>query len=131
MLNNVNIAGRITKDIELRQTGSGTSVCSFSIACERDFKNQSGEKETDFIDVIAWRNTADFISRFFAKGRMIIIDGRLQTRNWEDKHGNKRKAVEIVAENVYFGDSKRQEDTYDSAPAVEYEQDVDDGSLPF
>ena len=101
--------GRLTRDPELRRTGSGTSVTSFSLACDRDFKSQSGEKETDFIEVVAWKNTAEFISKYFSKGRMAVVEGRLQIRDWTDKAGNKRTTAEVVADNVYFADSKRSE----------------------
>ena len=107
MLNKITMMGRLTRDPELRHTQSGNSVVSFTLACDRDFAAQGAEKETDFIDVVAWRNTADFVSKFFSKGRMAVVAGRLQIRNWEDKEGNKRKTAEIVAESVYFGDSKR------------------------
>ena len=109
MLNKVVIMGRFTKDPELRRTGSGTAVTSFSLACDRDFKSQSGEKETDFIEVVAWKNTAEFVSKYFSKGRMAVVEGRLQIRDWTDKSGNKRTTAEVVAENVYFADSKRSE----------------------
>ena len=107
MLNKIFIMGRLTRDPELRRTQSGTPVTSFSLAVDRDYKSQSGEKETDFIDVVAWRSTAEFVSRFFTKGRMAVVSGRLQMRNWTDKEGNKRTSAEVVADNVYFGDSKR------------------------
>jgi len=107
MLNKIIVMGRLTRDPELRQTPNGVNVASFSIACDRDFKDKStGEKQTDFIDVVAWRNTADFVSRFFTKGRMAVVEGRLQIRNWEDQSGNKRRTAEVVAENIYFGDSR-------------------------
>lgn len=105
-LNRVTIMGRMTKDPELRTTPAGVSVASFSIAVDRDFRDKQGEKQTDFFDVTAWRGTAEFISRNFGKGRMIVVDGRLQMRKWTDKDGNTRTAAEILAENVYFGDSK-------------------------
>ena len=111
MLNRIVLMGRLTRDPELRRTQSGTAVTSFSIACDRDFKSQSGEKETDFIDVVAWRGTAEFVSKYFAKGRMAIVEGRLQIRDWTDNNGGKRRSAEVVADNIYFGDSKR-----DSAP---------------
>ena len=101
--------GRLTRDPELRRTGSGTSVTSFSLACDRDFKSQSGEKETDFIEVVAWKNTAEFASKYFSKGRMAVVEGRLQVRDWTDKDGGKRRSAEVVADNVYFADSKRSE----------------------
>ena len=109
MLNKVVIMGRFTKDPELRRTGSGTAVTSFSLACDRDFKSQSGDKETDFIEVVAWKNTAEFVSKYFSKGRMAVVEGRLQIRDWTDKYGGKRRSAEVVADNVYFADSKRSE----------------------
>ena len=109
MLNKIIIMGRFTHDPELRRTGSGTAVTSFSLACDRDFKSQSGEKETDFIEVVAWKNTAEFVSKYFSKGRMAVVEGRLQIRDWTDKAGNKRTTAEVVADNVYFADSKRSE----------------------
>ena len=111
MLNHIVIMGRLTRDPELRRTGSGTAVASFSVAVERDFgKNENGEKETDFIDCVAWRQTGEFVSKYFTKGRMIVVSGRLQVRSWTDKDGNKRRTAEVVADNVYFGDSKRDSD---------------------
>ena len=101
--------GRLTRDPELRRTGSGTAVTSFSLACDRDFKSQSGDKETDFIEVVAWKNTAEFVSKYFSKGRMAVVEGRLQIRDWTDNAGNKRTTAEVVADNVYFADSKRSE----------------------
>ena len=109
MLNKILIMGRLTRDPELRRTGSGTAVTSFSLACDRDFKSQSGDKETDFIEVVAWKNTAEFVSKYFSKGRMAVVEGRLQIRDWTDKAGNKRTTEEVVADNVYFADSKRSE----------------------
>ena len=153
MLNKIFIMGRLTRDPELRRTQSGIAVTSFSLAVDRDFKTQSGEKETDFIDVVAWRATA----KYFTKGRMAVVEGRLQMRDWTDKEGNKRRSAEVVADNVYFGDSKRDGDSgatgyahnnyggsnggY-SAPAGGYaapvggssgfsEIDDEDGDLPF
>ena len=108
MLNKIIVMGRMVRDPELRRTGSGTAVTSFSLAVDRDFKDQNGDKETDFIDVVAWRNTAEFVSKYFAKGRMAVVDGRLQIRDWTDKDGGKRRSAEIIAENVYFGDSKHE-----------------------
>ena len=108
MLNHIVIMGRLTRDPELRRTGSGLPVASFSVAVDRDFgKNENGEKETDFIDCVAWRNTAEYVSKYFTKGRMIVVSGRLQIRSWTDKDGNKRRTAEVVADNCYFGDSKR------------------------
>ena len=109
MLNKVVLMGRITKDPELRRTGIGTAVTSFSLACDRDFKSKSGDKDTDFIEVVAWKNTAEFVSKYFSKGRMAVVEGRLQIRDWTDKAGNKRTTAEVVADNVYFADSKRSE----------------------
>ena len=109
MLNKVVLMGRLTKDPELRRTGSGTAVTSFSLACDRDFKSNSGDKYTDFIEVVAWKNTAEFVSKYFSKGRMAVVEGRLQIRDWTDKAGNKRTTAEVVADNVYFADSKRSE----------------------
>ena len=110
MLNKIILMGRLTRDPELRRTQSGTAVTSFSLAVDRDFKSQNGEKETDFIDVVAWRQTGEFVSRYFTKGRMAVVEGRLQIRDWTDKEGNKRRSAEVVADQVYFGDSKRDGD---------------------
>ena len=108
MLNHIAIMGRLTRDPELRRTGSGLPVASFTVAVDRDFgKNENGEKETDFIDCVAWRNTAEFVSKYATKGRMVAVSGRLQIRSWTDKDGNKRRTAEVVADNVYFGDSRR------------------------
>ena len=109
MLNHIVVMGRLTRDPELRKTASGISVASFSVAVDRDFSQQDGKKETDFLDVVAWRNTAEFAANYFAKGRMAVVSGRLQIRNWEDKDGNKRCTAEILAENIYFGDSKKED----------------------
>ena len=121
MLNHIVLMGRLTRDPELRRTASGVAVASFSIAVDRDFgKTESGEKETDFIDIVAWRQTAEFVSKYFAKGRMAVVSGRLQIRSWTDKEGNKRRNAEVVADNVYFGDSKRDSESSQggySAPA--------------
>ena len=111
MLNHITIMGRLTRDPELRRTGSGIAVASFSVAVDRDFGGRDGgEKETDFIDCVAWRQTGEFVSKYFTKGRMIVVSGRLQIRSWTDKDGNKRRTAEVVADNVYFGDSKRDND---------------------
>ena len=115
MLNHIVVMGRLTRDPELRKTASGVSVTSFTVAVDRDF-SQDGQKVTDFLDVVAWRNTAEFAAKYFMKGRMAVISGRLQIRNWEDKEGNKRRTAEILAENLYFGDSKKEYDS-GSAPA--------------
>ena len=128
MLNKIILMGRLTRDPELRRTESGTAVCSFSIAVDRDFKSKNGEKETDFIDIVSWRATAEFVSKYFTKGRMAVVEGRLQIRDWTDKEGNKRRSAEVVADNVYFGDSKRdgaapggfdQTPSYPQAPAYQ------------
>ncbi len=109
MLNHIVLMGRLTRDPELRRTGTGTPVAAFTLAVDRDFgsNRETGERETDFIDIVAWRGTAEFVSKYFAKGRMAVVSGRLQIRNWNDKDGNKRRSAEVVADNVYFGDSKR------------------------
>ena len=125
MLNHIIVMGRLTRDPELRRTGSGTAVASFSLAVDRDFApKDGGERETDFIDCVAWRSTGEFVSKYFTKGRMAVVSGRLQIRNWTDKDGNKRRSAEIVADNVYFGDSRRDGDSsgfggsYSAAPAA-------------
>ena len=111
MLNHIVIMGRLTRDPELRRTGSGIAVASFTVAVDRDFGGRDGgEKETDFIDCVAWRQTGEFVSKYFTKGRMIVVSGRLQIRSWTDKDGNKRRTAEVVADNCYFGDSKRDGD---------------------
>ena len=108
MLNHIVIMGRLTRDPELRRTGSGIAVASFTVAVDRDFGGRDGgEKETDFIDCVAWRQTGEFVSKYFTKGRMIVVSGRLQIRSWTDKEGNKRRSAEVVADNCYFGESKR------------------------
>ena len=108
MLNHITIMGRLVRDPELRRTGSGVAVASFTVAVDRDFGGRDGgEKETDFIDCVAWRQTGEFVSKYFTKGRMIVVSGRLQIRSWTDKDGNKRRTAEVVADNCYFGDSKR------------------------
>ena len=112
MLNHITIMGRLTRDPELRRTGSGVAVASFTVAVDRDFGGRDGgEKETDFIDCVAWRQTGEFVSKYFTKGRMIVVSGRLQIRSWTDKDGNKRRTAEVVADNCYFGDSKRDGDS--------------------
>lgn len=140
-LNKVVIMGRLTRDPELRTTPTGTSVTNFTIACDRDYTPSNGNKETDFIDVVAWRSTAEFASKYFSKGRMAVVEGRLQMREWKDKDGNNRKIAEIVADNIYFGDSKKDDSQHSSPfyPAgfgttggdfAEIADDDDDG-LPF
>lgn len=133
MLNRIIVMGRMTRDPELRRTNSGTAVASFTVAVDRDFKSQSGEKETDFIDVVAWRNTAEFVSKYFSKGRMAVVEGRLQLRDWTDKEGNKRRTAEIVADSVYFGDSKKDNESApaQSEPQGGFSEIEDDWDLPF
>ena len=155
MLNHIVIMGRLTRDPELRRTGSGTAVASFTLAVDRDFSGKDGkEKETDFVDCVAWRNTGEFVSKYFSKGRMAVVSGRLQIRSFTDKEGNKRRVAEVVAENVYFADSKKEASSDNSAsnfggfgggydpqysapeyptmPNPEYPPiDIDDAQLPF
>ena len=152
MLNHIVIMGRLTRDPELRRTGSGIAVASFTLAVDRDFSGkEGGEKEVDFIDCVAWRQTGEFVSKYFSKGRMAVVDGRLQIRNYTDKDGNKRKAAEVIADHVYFGDSKKDvSDNYAgnmgnsygqqsggyaqpaSAPASDFAMlEDDDAQLPF
>ena len=122
MLNKIFIMGRLTRDPELRRTQSGTAVTSFSLAVDRYYKSQSGEKETDFIDVVAWRSTAEFVSKYFTKGRMAVVEGRLQIHDWKDKDGNNRHSAEVVADNIYFGDSRK--DT--AAPAEPLPEELEE-----
>ena len=149
MLNHITIMGRLTRDPELRRTGSGVAVASFTVAVDRDFSpKDGGERETDFIDCVAWRQTGEFVSKYFTKGRMAVVSGRLQIRSWNDKDGNTRRTAEIVADNVYFGVSKRDGETGNSfgaapasfggyaAPAAPSASDFamlddDDAQLPF
>ena len=123
MLNHITIMGRLVRDPELRRTGSGVAVASFRVAVDRDFvSKEGGERKADFIDCVAWRQTGEFISKYFTKGRMIVVDGRLEMRDWTDKDGNKRTSAEVVVANAYFGDSKREGDggSYSAAPAPSY-----------
>lgn len=138
MLNKIIVMGRLTRDPELRRTGNGTAVASFTLAVDRDFADkQSGEKETDFLECVAWKQTGEFVSKYFSKGRMSVVSGRLQIRGWTDKDGNKRKTAEIVADNVYFGDSKTDNQQSDNAPAFATPSsdfamlDDADADLPF
>ena len=131
MLNRIIIMGRLARDPELRRTGSGTAVTSFTLAVDRDFKSQGGEKETDWIDVVAWRNTAEFVSKYFTKGRMAVVEGRLQMRNWTDRDGNKRVSAEVVADNVYFGDSKRDSGAGDYGAAPAYSAPMSRSGAPM
>jgi single-strand DNA-binding protein len=148
MLNRIILMGRLTRDPELRRTQQGTAVASFTLAVDRDFKGRdSSERATDFIDIVAWRNTAEFVSKYFTKGRMAVVEGRLQIRDWKDKDGNNRRSAEVVADNIYFGDSERDGAGSDYAPAYGApmggysapmggasafaEIDEEDGDLPF
>ena len=140
MLNKIVIMGRLTKNPELRRTGSGLPVTSFTIACDRDFgPKDGGEKETDFLDCVAWRNEAEFVNKWFSKGQMAVVAGRLQIRGWTDKDGNKRRSAEIVADNVYFGESTKDSTSNAqaapadyAAPANDFQQlEDDDDQLPF
>lgn len=143
MLNKIVIMGRLTKDPDLRRTQSGTAVASFTLAVDRDFTNQDGSRDTDFIDCVAWKGTGEFVSRNFTKGRMAVVTGRLQLRDWTDREGNKRRSAEVVADSVYFGDSKKDPEaeyaaaekagkSYQPAAApVSVEVDDDPGDLPF
>lgn len=124
----------MTADPELRRTQNGTAVASFTLAVDRDFKSQNGEKETDFISCVAWKNTAEYVSNYFSKGRMAVVDGRLQMRDWTDKDGNKRRSFDVVVQSMYFGDSKKEEPAYPSAQDLanrfEELEDTED-VLPF
>ena len=128
MLNRIIIMGRLVRDPELRRTQSGNAVTGFTLAVGRDFKADGGERETDFINCVAWRNTAEFVGKYFTKGRMAVVSGRLQNRSWTDKDGNKRTSAEVIADSVYFGDSKREDAT---APQESFAELPDDGVLPF
>mgnify|MGYP002764160079 CR=1 FL=1 len=136
MLNKIFVMGRLTRDPELRRTNNGTAVASFALAVDRDFKNADGSKDTDFIDIVAWRGTAEFASKYFTKGRMAVVEGRLQMRDWQEKNGNNRRSAEIVADNMYFGDSRKDTDTQGMPPRTDVksqfvEMDDDDSDLPF
>ena len=141
MLNHITIMGRLTRDPEMRTTQSGVAVASFTLAVDRDFGGRDGgEKQTDFIDCTAWRHTAEFVSKYFSKGRMAVVSGRLQIDNYTDNDGNKRKAAKVIADNIYFGDSKKDGATggqsdetasFTPAPSGFVTVDVDSGELPF
>ena len=131
MLNKIFIMGRLTRDPELRRTQNGTAVAGFALAVDRDYKNADGTKETDFIEVVAWRSSAEFVSKYFAKGRMAVVEGRLQIRDWQDKDGNKRRNAEVVADNVYFGDSKKEGDSSGGYKAAGKAVDVESGEGEF
>lgn len=130
MLNNITIMGRLVKDPELKMTNNGIAVTSFAIACERDFA-EGGEKITDFIDITAWRTTAEFISKYFSKGSMIAINGRLQIRTWVDQNGNNRKNAEVVADKVYFAESKKADKGEDRFNEQKFIELTDEDDLPF
>lgn len=139
MLNKIFLQGRMVRDPELRHTQSGTAVASFTLAVDRDFKGKDGNRETDFIDCVAWRSTAEFASRFFGRGRMAVVTGSLQLRDWTDKEGNKRRSAEVLVDSMYFADSKRGSDPLDkladdatpvSEPSFEDVEDDPEG-LPF
>ena len=140
MLNHITIMGRITRDPELRRTGSNIAVASFTVAVDRDFSGKDTERETDFIDCVAWRQTGEFVAKHFTKGSMIVVSGRLQIRSWTDKDGNKRRTAEVVADNCYFGEAKKADTAAPSAaqfaqptaqPAQFTMLDDDDAALPF
>ena len=147
-MNQINLMGRLTRDPELRQTPNGVSVASFTLAVDRSFvPKDGGERQTDFIDIVAWRNTGEFVSKYFTKGQMAAVSGRLQIREWTDKDGNKRRSAEVVADNVYFTESKKSreastshaepKETYNNSSFTPVESsdftdlDIDDGELPF
>lgn len=140
MLNHIVIMGRLTRDPELRYTQSQTPVASFTLAVDRDFKSDGGERQTDFIDCVAWRQSAEFVSKYFHKGSMAVVSGRLQLRDWTDKDGGKRRSAEVVTDNVYFGESRKTENTGGTGYGRSYqppasgkfvETDDEDGELPF
>lgn len=135
MLNRIVVMGRLVRDPELRHTQAGKAVTSFTLAVDRDFKGQNGEREVDFIDIVAWGSTAEFVCNYFSKGRMAVAEGRLQLRDWTDKNGNKRKNAEIQVSNIYFADSKKDEYTAPQYPQQSNEfQEIEDeepGNLPF
>ena len=135
MLNQICVMGRMTRDPELRRTGSGIAVASFTLACDRDFAEKGKDKEVDFVDVAAWRSTAEFVSKYFTKGRMAVVSGRLQIRHWTGKDGGKRKTAEIVAEHVYFADSKKDGTSQPMTSGAQHAEfavlEEDDSELPF
>ena len=138
MLNHITVMGRMTRDPETRYTRNNTPVCSFTLAVERDRKNEDGSRATDFIDCVAWRSTAEFISKYFRKGSMAVADGRLQLRDWTDKEGNKRRSADILADNVYFGDYTKSKDNsagpkapHTAKPTEKDYEAEEEGELPF
>ena len=136
MLNHITIMGRLTRDPEIRSTSNNTPVASFTLAVDRDFgKDEQGNRQTDFIDCTAWRTTAEFVGKYFQKGSMAVVSGRLQIRDWQDQNGNKRKTAEVVTESIYFADSRKDAP---ARPAVAQPQAAwaeqgqeDEGQLPF
>ena len=133
MLNKIVLMGRLVRDPELRRTGTGTAVVALTLAVDRDYKAPDGKRETDFIDVVTWRSTAEFVSKYFTKGRMAVVEGRLQIRDWTDKDGGRRRSAEVVADSVYFGDSKRTVSDPDTPPFGEFQElpEEEKGELPF
>lgn len=134
MLNNIILQGRLTRDPEMQATANGVSRATFALACEQDYKNPNGERDTDFFEVVAWRNTADFVQRYFSKGQMVVVRGRLQTQQWTAQDGSKRKTVQIVAENVYFCGTNNASGQATEQPAAVEEQNpmpVEIEELPF
>ena len=138
MLNVIVVMGRLVRDPELRRTQSGTAVTSFTLAVDRDFKSADGTKETDFIDVVAWKGTAEMAAKYLSKGRMAVVKGRLQLRDWTDKEGNKRRSAEVMAESVFFADSRKDTDAQGTFPRtdvksqlVELDEDDSLDLLPF
>lgn len=134
MLNHITLMGRLVRDPDKRTTQSGVTVTNFTIAVDRDYKN-GDEKVADFVDIVAWRGTGDFVANFMTKGRMVVVDGSLQSRKWEDKEGNKRTAWEVQAKSVYFADSKKSDaqpsGDFSGASAFSEEVEAGDGDLPF
>ena len=131
-LNRIDIMGRLVRDPELRYTAQGAPVTSFTLAVDRDYQSGGSERQTDFIDVVAWKATAEFVSKYFSKGSMAVVTGRLQIRDWEDKNGNKRRTAEVVADSIYFGESKKRGDGGNvEPPKFEEMEEDDDGTLPF
>lgn len=146
MLNKIILMGRLTHDPELRRTQNGMAVTGFSLAVERDFKDEDGKRATDFVDIVAWRAAAEFVAKYFTKGRMAVVEGRLQIRDWKDKDGNNRRSAEVVADNIYFGDSKRDSqsggdyappaygspaESYTAPASGGFAEIEEDGELPF
>ncbi|MCQ2558451.1 MAG: single-stranded DNA-binding protein [Oscillospiraceae bacterium] len=136
MLNHITIMGRLTRDPEIRSTSNNTPVASFTLAVDRDYgKDEQGNRQTDFIDCTAWRATAEFVGKYFQKGSMAVVSGRLQIRDWQDQNGNKRKTAEVVTENIYFADSRKDASARPAAPQAQAawaeQGQEDEGQLPF